>query len=114
MNLRELNEVLIKSMEEACDDAIEDALANEEIFEDEDDIRNYIADDFDFVIDSMKDDWERYNGCEINRDVVETAFEETRFIDNFEDILSAYCGRIIDMFFGDWVTKAFKTIKGET
>lgn len=113
MDIRELNETLIKSMESACDNAIEEALADGEIFEDEDDIRNCITDDFDFVINRMKDDWEHYNGCEINRDIVEMAFEETRFIDNFEDILSTYCGRIIDIFFDDWVAKAFKAMKGE-
>lgn len=113
MNIRELNETLIKSMESACNDAIESALADKEIFENEDDISNYIADDFEFVTDRMKDDWEHYNGCEVNRDVVEMAFKESRFIDNFEDILSAYCDRIIDRFFGSWVAKGFKAMKGE-
>lgn len=117
MDIRELNETLIKSMESACDDAIESALIDEEVledvFKDEDDIRNYIADDFEFVIDRMTEDWKHYNGCEVNRHVVEVAFEESKFIGYFEDILSAYCGRIIDDFFEDWVTKAFKTMKGE-
>lgn len=111
MDIKELNETLIKSMENACNEAIE--LADKEIFENEDDIRNYIADDFEIVTDRMKDDWEHYNGGEVNRDVVEMAFEESRFIDNFEDILSAYCDRIIDEFFGDWVAKVFEAMKGE-
>lgn len=116
MDIRELNEILIKSMENACDDTFQFALDDGENFTNEYDIIEYVTDfgGTAFIVECMINDWERYNGCEINRDVVEIVFQQNdTTINNFYSILANYCEDLIDHYIDDWADKTYKAISGE-
>lgn len=113
MDMREFKEMLIKSMENACDDSLQSDIDDGEVFDDEEEIADSIFNDIGWVIDRMREDWEKYNGGDFNREIVEDAYTTDMNIYDVYDIMSAYCKTIIDEHFDNWVDKTTKALKGE-